>query len=578
MIRNFTILLILICNIVYAQPQVIWHRIFSGRWCDRCLEVIQTPDNGYALAGERGYGVSPNIKTDFYLVRTNENGDSLWSRHYGGNDGENCSAILQTEDGDFLLAGKTESYGADFSDGWIVKTDSEGDVVWSRTYGRDSEFFSSIIPITDNRYALIGMGGAWNYYFVIIDEDGEELFADEYGGRGAEFGRSLVQTPDEGFLLAGSSTSFGEGGYDMYLIKIDEEGEIEWTQTYGGEANDYCQSIIRTIDGGYALAGGTRSYGAGEVDFYLVKIDEDGEEQWSSTYGRRYDDLCFSMLQLENGDFVLAGYSNRRDEGNGDDFYIIRVDSCGELIWEQNFNSGRLINEVCYSLIQTSDGGYALAGKSNLIVGNSYDFYLVKLGTDMIAWLPLPDSSFIEGDSLIYDIEYFYDYFIPTAYQDSVLAFSVDDGEHIYGVFEEERLIITAEENWFGVDSLMLTIAEADSEDNCDSAWLHLTVEENKDVNDVTNYPLPLSFTLHNAFPNPFNSQTRIAYNLPQAGLVTLNVYDITGRQVTTLVDGVMNGGRYSVVWDGGCLMSGLYLVRMKTPEGVWMTKMALVK
>ncbi|MDP8238072.1 MAG: T9SS type A sorting domain-containing protein [Candidatus Hatepunaea meridiana] len=161
---------------------------------------------------------------------------------------------------------------------------------------------------------------------------------------------------------------------------------------------------------------------------------------------------------------------------------------------------------------------------------------------------------------------------------DTLLVFDVENGEHIFGEIEDNRLIVTSEDDWFGVDSLMLTVAEADSEDNCDSAWLHLTVEENNDVNDIPNYPIPLCFTLYNASPNPFNAQTRIGYNLPQAGSVTLSVYDIAGRLVKTLVDEVMDSGRYSVVWDGGCLTSGVYLMKLRSKDVSVVRKVMLIR
>lgn len=552
-------------GLVYAQPFEQWHNLYRGALRDVSREVIQTPDGGYALAGTADFGEPP--REDFYLVRTDENGDTLWTKYYGGNDPDKCYDLIQVENGDFMLVGTTDSYGQDGS-GLIIRTDDEGDVVWERAY-YDTEIFDTIIPITDDRYALIGVTHhGWDAHFVIINEDGEEQFSERYGGNGAEFGRGLVQTVDNGFLLSINSTSYGNGSYDCYLVRLNSDFEIEWTGIYGGEENDGSHCMIKTLDGGYALAGYSHSFTEeGDEDYYIVKIDENGEEQWSGTYGYIRDDICWKIIQLENGDFILAGEWDSEDES--DQVGLIRLNSEGELIWDEYYWR----RCKTYSMIQTLDGGYALAGQQS-----DRDFFLLKLSTDMIVWLPLPDSSFVEDSSLIYDIEYFYDYFIPSAYQDSMLVFSVADGEHIQGEFEDEQLIITAEEDWFGLDSLMLTIAEADSEENCDSTWLRLTVHEDNYVIDPSASDLPYMFTLFNAYPNPFNSSTTIKYNLPFSTNVSLGVYDPSGRKINTMIEGYRQAGIHNATFTAAGLSSGLYFVRLEAGGFCSIKKLILMR
>jgi hypothetical protein len=550
-----------------AQPAIQWFHQYDKLHVDRCFEVIQIPDGGYALAGYHNFLEPP--REDFYLVRTDENGDTLWTRYYGGNNPDECYDIIQTENGDFLLAGTTESYGQDGS-GLIIRTDNEGNVIWTQV-NHDAELFDDINHVSEDRFALIGVTHTgWDAYFSIIDEDGEELFSERYGGNGAEFGRDVVQTTDDGFLLAISSTSFGDGSWDYYLVKLDAEYEVEWTQVFGGEGLDACKSICKTLDGCYVIAGYSNSFN-GNYDYYLVKIDENGEEIWSRTIGTRYPEVCRKVIQLENGDLVLAGNGDR-DEAMGR-CYVVRTDDQGEVIWEGVYWS----QCECNSLIQTFDGGYAIAGKRN------NDYFMIKLTTDIIAWLSLPDSSFMENTPLAYPTAYFLDYLIPDVYRDSALTFSVIDSGHISGEFTGDSLFITPQEDWYGLDSLILTVAEADSEANCDSTWLRLTVTENTSTPSLDESQIPAEFFLSDASPNPFNSTADIRFGLPSNSLVTLVIYDLTGQKIRELTNEPLQAGYHTSIWDGRNetgipVSSGLYFYRINAGTFTQVKKMSMIK
>jgi len=569
MFLKLIITILLLVSSAYSQPDSLWGRTygFDEFGAEHIGEVIQPEEGGFLLAG---YYRRHEHRYDIYVVRTDEMGDTLWTRFYGGDDRDNGEDIIQIENGDFILACYTESYGLESGNGYIMQIDSDGEIVWDRTY-QEALYLLKIISITDNRYALVGIAnGSWDAIFMIIDEDGDVIFSETYGGDGGEFGRGVLQTEDGGYLLLIASNSFGNGGYDPYLVKLDAEYEIEWTNTYGGENDDGCFSIIPTLDGGYALAGYTESFSErGDDDYWFIKIDENGEEQWSQVYGEGLDDKCYNIVQLANGDFILAGSSDRVAPYH--QCGLIRIDNNGGLIWEAYYW------QRCYrcnSLILTDDGGYMLGGGTYI----DDNFFLLKLGTDMLAWIQPPDSSFMENTVLAYPITYFLDYLITDVYRDSVLTFSFIDGEHISGEFTEDSLIITPVEDWFGLDSLLLTVAEADSETNCDTTWLWLTVTENTSTPIPDELQIPTAFFLSDASPNPFNSTTSIAYNLPAPEWITVKILDLSGREIATLVNGMSEVGNHHVHWNGLNTPSGVYVCRMEAGSFTKSIKLAIVR
>jgi len=563
MVLHLIIPLFLLATAAYSQPDSLWGRTygFDEFGAEHIGRVIQTEDGGFMLAGY--YRRHEPSRNDIYVVRTDDIGDTLWTRFYGGDGRDECYDVIETESGDYIIAGKIDSYGQ------MLRIDSQGEIIWNQVI-EDASYLLEIITITDGRYALVGTGGnAWDGIFLVINEDGEEIFSDSYGGDGAESCRAIVQTDDEGYLLGMASNSFGNGGFDAYLVKLDAEYEMEWTNTYGGDNDDGCFDIIQTLDGGYALAGYTESFSErGDEDYWVIKIDENGEEQWSQVYGEGLDDKCYNIVQLENGDFILAGNTYLVAPYQCG---IMRVNRTGDLIWEANYWE---LCRTCNSLILTDDGGYMLGGS----ISYGSDFFLLKLSTDMVAWVPLPDSSFMENTVLSCPTTYFLDYLIPDVYRDSVLTFSVIDGEHISGDFTEDSLFITPLEDWFGLDSLLLTVAEADSETNCDTTWLRLTVTENTLAPYPDESEIPLKYALTPCYPNPFNASTTIAYQLPEACDVSLKIFDVQGREIETLIDRQVTAGFHRLVWDGNALPTGLYICRMEAEDYSRSIKLVLVR
>lgn len=573
MLKRQIVLILFIVNAAIAQPDILWNRYYGGEGAQECRSAIITSDGGFLLGGKDGS--PPGPRDDILILKMSQDGDSLWAYSFGGIRHESLFEVVELEDTCFALIGDTESYGHGSFDAWVVKISPDGERIWDRCYGGESaDGAYAGISTEDGGFALAGYThsfaehGSWDAWLVKVDADGEVEWQGIYGGEGSDEFNSIVTTSDGGYAMAGTTRSFGEGGLDFYIVKTDEDGEMQWSHAYGSERSDGCYAIVQTDDDGFVL-GGVNSGEDNDGDMYLVRIDSEGEVIWDRTYGLRGPDICFSLIQTGEGGFIAGGEVSR-------DFYIVRVDRYGELIWSEIYGGDG--GERCYEVLATDNGGYAFAGYTNSFDAFWVDFWLIKTGPDIIRWLSIPDSGFIENGSLSYDIAYFNNYITPEVYLDSVLVFTVDNGEHIFGEIANDTLTITSEEDWIGLDSLLLVVIEEDDEENCDSTWLRLTVQEDNNISAALDQGIPKSIVLYDAYPNPFNSVMDISYSIPHLAQVSLQVFDISGRLVTTLVDEEQTAGYHRTIWEGYSASTGVYFVRMASADFVAVRKVVLVK
>ncbi len=252
----------------------LWTKIFEES--TSCYSVQQTSDSGYMLAGSIVHG-----NEEIYLIKTNSLGDTLWTKTYGGGQDEFGWKIQETSDGGYVIAASTSSFGAGDYDIWLLKTDENGDTLWTKTYGGASwDYAMSVDETHDGGYIVAGFTnsfcvGLCDVWLLRTDINGDTLWTKTYGGIQHERARSVQQTIDNGFILAGYTASFGSGDLDIWVIKTDESGDTLWTKTYGGIEGDFGRSVQQTSDEGYIIAGETMSFGGGLLDIWLMKMDTD---------------------------------------------------------------------------------------------------------------------------------------------------------------------------------------------------------------------------------------------------------------------------------------------------------------
>ena len=306
-----------------------------------------------------------------------------WDRTYGGRSDDGASCLIQTTDGGYAVAGLTSSKGAGNADFWLIKLDHQGNMIWDRTYGGSgSDWARSLIQTTDGGYMVAGPtlskgAGKSDFWVIKLDYQGNMIWDRTYGGSGSDWAWSLIQTTDSGYAVAGLTNSKGAGNVDFWVIKLDHQGNMVWDRTFGGSDDDGAYSLIQTTDGGYAVAGVTFAKGAGNADFWLIKLDHQGNMVWDRTYGGSNRDCANSLIQTTDGGYAVAGWTRSKGAGKSD-FWMIKLDSQGNMVWDRTFGGSNDDGDPS-SLIQTTDGGYAVAGATSSKGAGKSDFWVIKL-------------------------------------------------------------------------------------------------------------------------------------------------------------------------------------------------------
>jgi uncharacterized delta-60 repeat protein len=374
-----------------TNPDTLWTRVWGGSGDDRAYSIQQTSDGGYVIAGSKQN--TTTLDFDAYVVKTNGNGDTLWTRIYGGFGLDVAVSVWQTSDGGYFIGGYTASFGAGGYDFYVVRTNSTGGTLWSRTYGGSgAEVAYSCQPTTDGGFVMAGYSnsfgaGGYDVYVVKANSNGDTLWTRTYGRSGDEGALSVQQTSDGGYVLAGYTTSFGAGLNDFYVVRTNSTGDTLWTRTFGGSNLDQANSVLQTADGSYIIAGTSSSFGAGGVDIYVVKTNNSGDTLWTRTYGGGLNDYTYSIQQTNTSDsgFVIGGYSASFGAG-GNDFYLIRVHGNGDAVWTQTFGGSNA--DLARAIRKSTDGGYVIAGYTNSFGAGLNDLYVVKTGTDTTCTFP----------------------------------------------------------------------------------------------------------------------------------------------------------------------------------------------
>lgn len=344
----------------------------------RC--VVQTGDAGYVCTGwiKSGEGGS-----DVFLARMDRKGNRLWQRVFKGN-GYSCGYCVQEiHGGGFIIVGDTKSKNGYDHDVYVVRTDEKGEPLWERNFGgRYCDYAWSVQQTKDGGFILAGGtesfgAGIYDVYLIKLDSSGKKLWEKTYGGKGSDCGYAVLEMDDGGYLIAGNAESFGNGNPDVYLLRTDRNGRLIWQKTYGGRGSDYGWSLAPSRDGGYVIAGEKEITGGqgGILAPYLVRVDPDGNLLWEKTYGGQNAGSAYAVRRTRDGGYILAG--KKESAGGGYDTWVVKTDKNGDPVWEKTIagagcNSG-------YSILPSKDGGYVVAGRKGMEKGAGSEILLLKL-------------------------------------------------------------------------------------------------------------------------------------------------------------------------------------------------------
>jgi len=366
-----------------THSQILWSKTYGVNNSSNFIStVVKTNDGGFLIAGTREFSSEYDYYSNIYLVKTDSVGSTIWEKLIGGANDVDCASILQLPGKEYMLVGSSdESHpGSRVADFLLMKIDSIGNKIWSKTIGgTKDDYCSSVVPTNDGGYVLLGStnsfgAGASDMYLVKTDSLGNLLWSKTFGGSGADEGKTITTSAEAGYILAGNTNSYGAGGLDMYVIRTDSVGNTLWDKTIGGTNTDNISSLL-SINGGYIIGGSTNS--DSKTDMYLIKIDTIGNILWTNNFGGNGYENCNTVNFTNGSGYLLGGYTNSFNS-KSNDMYIVNADSSGNIKWDQLI--GTMDDEECYVILPLNDGQFVLGG----MMGNAgnYKYHLVKLKPD----------------------------------------------------------------------------------------------------------------------------------------------------------------------------------------------------
>jgi uncharacterized delta-60 repeat protein len=365
-----------------------WARTYGGNGDDEAFSVQQTLDGGYVVAGyTNSSGAGGN---DAWVLKLNSTGGVTWQNTYGDTGDDRAQCVEQTYDGGYIVAGATNSSGEGSYDAWVLKLNSTGGVTWQKTYGGNgNDGPLSVQQTLDGGYIVVGYtnsSGAIGYDFWVLklDSSGDVAWQKTYGDIGDEYARCVQQTTDGGFVVTGYTNSPGGVYYDVWVLKLDSNGSVTWQKTYGGTDNDRARSIQQTLDGGYIVAGWSGSFSADISDIWVLKLSSTGDVEWQNTYGGNDLDSPSSVQQTSDGGYIVVGFTWSFGAGNSD-IWVLKLDSTGAVTWQKTY--GGTGQELTLCGQQTLDGGFIVAGWTDSFGAGGFDVWVLKVGVGgAIAW------------------------------------------------------------------------------------------------------------------------------------------------------------------------------------------------
>ncbi|MBF0329138.1 MAG: BACON domain-containing protein [Nitrospirae bacterium] len=315
--------------------------------------------------------------------------EEQWAKTFGGSGREEAYSVEQTSDGGYIVAGYTDSFGAGNEDVWVMKFDASGNIMWQKTYGgTDSDWANSIKQTSDGGYIVAGVtysfgAGSSDIWVLKLYDNGSVQWQNTYGGTDSDFANSVSQTSDGGYIVAGVTYSFGVVNADAWVLKLAANGTEQWNTTYGGAGNDFANSIQQTSDGGYIVAGDTDSFYTDYADHryenrnvWVIKLNPTGGVTWERIYQGTSFDFANSVQQTSDGGYIVAGYTWSSGAGN-EDVWILKLADTGAHQWQYTY--GGAYNDWAYSARQTSDEGFIVVGVTYSFNSANGDIWILKL-------------------------------------------------------------------------------------------------------------------------------------------------------------------------------------------------------
>lgn len=668
MIFNIITAFLLCTPVVYAQPgEIQWQRTLGGDKNDDLVKVVSTKDGGYVAAGTSYSGIT-GLKTDtsrggsdYWVVKLDDTGAIAWQRTLGGNNNDLITDVIATNDGGCLLGGTSQSSlsgdrteaSRGMGDLWIVKLNSAGIIEWQKALGGtsndykpylwqspvDSGYFiggTSSSPISGEKSEMPRGNLSNDYWVVKLDKNGNKKWDKTIGSN--DFTDDLTGVlglVENGYLVygmttakaSGDKTDTARGGFDYWIVRIDDTGRILWDKTIGTDATDRLIEIKQTRDGGFIVGGQTNGNisfeksepARGGYDYWLIKLDQNGDMSngWQRTIGGNYNDMLASVEIEDDGSYLIGGYSSSLISGEntepvrgGDDYWLMRVGEAGHILWQRKYGDAyngiplNSILDVCTSFGIALDGGYIAGGYSYTNPGiliaeknepgfGERDFWIIKLKACNDT-LSVPTPSICKGNA----------YPLPwgdTAKREGIYY-------HKYYSIQGCDSTSSIEVKMVDIDTSVTTMAGAlkANATNATFQWIDCSTNQSvagatkatfKPAKDgtysvaINKYGCTATSGCHaiislgmktilpgndnvTIYPNPAKGNVSFKYNIHdiQPGAM-LTITDITGKIVQEFSIAVKQG---VIEWNAHTLSAGMYLYRLNSGSGTYTGKLII--
>ena len=462
--KSIAVALLVITPLIFSQVfgQSVFSRAFGEEEDEKALAGIQTSSGAYVVAGltfSHGKG-----KSDIWVMKLSPNGQEMWRKYLGSDDFDWANDIIETREGNYVVAGYSQDPESGDNNAWVVSLDRMGRINWSHTYGgKEGDEAKSIIQTRDGGFAVAGFShsygeGKSDMWLLKLNEKGEDMWQRIYGDEGSDKAYDLVQTTDGGFILAGYATGYAtqntEDKADVILIKTNGLGEIDWIKNYGTRENETAEAIIATKDGNYVYAGWKQQSKSRYLDGIVMKIDPYGEKIWSDIFKldkeNKDDDrkeVFYDLDETADGSLLLAGATTSKSNMKAA-FWLTKISREGEQIWTKT--SEGTSHDFAYSVTATQDGGMFIAGSTDSYSAGGCDMWVVKTDASGKIWPPDTEAAwrYNPQNSRRSELEEVEEHFKPnlyilsvgvSEYKDSTvnLAYAAYDADSIVRKFEK---------------------------------------------------------------------------------------------------------------------------------------------
>lgn len=513
LITIITVCKIVLVNSVEANAQLLFQKLIGSSNHETYLNGCMTPSGGLIISGE----TKPTTGfSDAFAICLNNNFDTVWNFTYGGNDNDYFSSVKNTIDSGFIFTGTTSSFSSGRK-ALVVKTDVNGIIQWAKTYGGTlSDYGTNIIQTSDNGFVVVGSttsfgAGSNDIYLFKIDAIGNLQWAKAFGGSSVEYGFNVIETTDHGFTVIGSTSSFCTSySSPPYIFHTDSSGTLVWSKCLGMTGVLTVPHIVITGTD-YIIAGSLNTGTTSNVNAYMMRLGPTGNIIWT----RRYDvsssgETAFCFTQTTDNGFVLSGQTYSCGSG-GADAFLLKLNLAGDTVWTRVFGTGN--NEGFYYMTETSDEGFLLLGTSYVSPNNNGDIFLVK--TDSSGNIP----------SCVIDYCGFEKF-------NSTVASSNPASSTVTGGVQND---VTLSMNYL-ITSII---------DLCGTVGMESVASNGNTL----------------VFPNPFSTETTLKV-IRQLKEATLTIYNNFGQMVKKISQ-ITTGADKSITLHRENLPNGLYFIRL---------------